>query len=78
MRTLTREKYMASHRIARIGCLGTLSAYSSREDFDWFLKEVFDLRFPRIGDRKPWKKSFDSLRGKLRKDHSGKFYRLIS
>lgn len=75
---MNRETYRTIHRIARMGCLGTLSAYSSRKDFYWFLKEVFDLRFPRIGDRKPWQKSFDSLRGKLRKDHSGRFFRLIS
>lgn len=75
---MNRATYKASHRIARMGCLGTLSAYSSRKDFDWLLKEVFDLRFPRIGADKIFPRSFDSLRGKIMKDNSGKFFRLIS
>lgn len=75
---MTRATFKSLHRIARMGCLATLSAHSSRNEFDWLLKEVFDLRFPQIGKAKSFPKSFDSLRGKLRKDCRGKFYRFIS
>jgi hypothetical protein len=54
------SNYKAAHRLARIGNLGTL-AMSTGAMFPHFLSQ-FDLRFPRIGSRSQWPRTFDSLR----------------
>ncbi len=61
--------------MARLGNLGSVSLLKP-ELFDWFLKEVYDLRHPRLGDCATWPETLDSLRGKLKKDFNGGFYRL--
>jgi hypothetical protein len=56
-------KFRELHRTARLGNLGTLS-FSAGSLYDWFLTQVYDLRFPHIGDDKHfgWPRCFDSLR----------------
>jgi hypothetical protein len=52
------------HRQARLGLLGTLSAQVPSGWYQWFLREVYDLRFPHIGDSRHnnLPRTFDSLR----------------
>lgn len=46
---MKRANYYAAHRLARLGHLGTLAMTHSRNNFLWFLGEVHDPRFPRVG-----------------------------
>lgn len=61
---MNRNTYKERHRIARLGNLGTLACSSgcTRGEYQFFLREVYDLRFPHIGDSRHnvWR-SFDSL-----------------
>jgi hypothetical protein len=64
--TLTRNRFREYHRIARLGILGTLACRMEPAPYQWFLREVYDLRFPRIGDeRHNFPRTFCSLRGRM-------------
>jgi hypothetical protein len=71
---MNKEKYKYLARQARVGNLGTIAIATSREDYQFFFDEIHGARFPRIGE-KIWPRSFDSLRGKLKRNYAGKFYR---
>ena len=72
-----RLEFRHRHRLARLGALGTLATSLSSEKYEWFLCEVYDLRFPHVGScRHRNNRSFDSLRGKLVKI-GGEYQRLI-
>ena len=59
---MKRETFSELHRTARLGNLGTLACRAG-ELYDWFLTEVYDLRFPHVGDRRYLTvTTFDSLR----------------
>ena len=61
---MTREKFKSLHRTARLGNLGTLTV-TSGDDYYWFLEQVYDLRFPHVGDNRHAVNSvrtFDTLR----------------
>lgn len=60
---MTRSRFTDLHRMARLGNLGSLT-FAAGSSFDWFLTQVYDLRFPHIGDDKHfgWPRQFDSLR----------------
>ena len=47
---MTRERFKELHRAARVGNLGTLACTLPGKLYQWFLTEVYDLRFPHIGD----------------------------
>lgn len=61
---MTRTQFKHYHRQARLQNLGTLAFRLPPESFQWFLHEVYDLRFPCVGIRSPeyWKRGFDPLR----------------
>lgn len=59
---MTRERFKHFHRVARVGGLGTLATALDNRRFQWFLTQVYDLRFPRIRDLRIDTRSFDSLR----------------
>lgn len=62
----SRARYYQFHRIARLGNLGTLACSMAQERYQWFLREVYDLRFPHVGnDRHTFPRTFCSLRGGL-------------
>ncbi len=66
---MPRRAYVVHHRTARNGNLGPLACSMHAETYQWFLCEVYDLRFPHIGDdRHPLNRirSFDSLGGGFR------------
>lgn len=63
---MNRETYYRNARLARIGALGTLAMSLSYRWYQWFLVEVYDLRFPHIGDGRQLPESFDSLIAKSR------------
>ena len=60
---MSKTKFKELHRLARIGNLGTLT-FTAGDLYHWFLTEVYDLRFPHVGDGRhghlPW--TFDPLR----------------
>lgn len=58
---MNQEKYRALHRLARTACLGSLT-FEAGSLYDWFLTQVYDLRYPHVGDRRyvP-QRTFDSL-----------------
>ncbi len=63
---MTRTRYYQMHRLARLGNLGSLSCSAPRAMFSWFLREIYELRNPRIGDHRHLAaRTFDSLRGKM-------------
>lgn len=66
---MSKKQYLALHRQARLQNLGTLACTLSRKQYDWFLHEVYDLRFPCLGvtPQSYWRKGFDSLRAPIRK-----------
>ena len=45
---MSRERFRVRHRHARLGNLGTLAMSMSGVCFQWFLTEVYDLRFPQL------------------------------
>jgi hypothetical protein len=58
---MTRSTYKTLHRTARLGNLGSLT-FSAGEHYYWFLEEVYDIRFPHIGDsRHNVPRTFDPL-----------------
>ena len=62
------ETYKARHRLARMGNLGVLACSMQGDLYQWFLREVYDIRFPHVGDERHMRaRTFDSLRGKLAK-----------
>ena len=64
--TLSRRSYYEFHRIARLGNLGTLACRMESSAYQWFLREVYDLRFPHIGDdRHNFPRTFCSFRGRM-------------
>jgi len=71
---MQKEKYKYLARQARLGNLGTVAMATSRKDYQFFFDQVHGVRFPRIGE-KIWPRSFDSLRGKLKRNYAGEFYR---
>jgi hypothetical protein len=67
MQQIERHWYTRCHRIARIGNLGTLAMSLSEPQYQWFLTQVYDLRFPHIGsERHMNRRTFDSLRQGVR------------
>lgn len=63
---MDKSTFKACHRMARMSALCTLSCRVSGVMYRWFLEEVYDLRFPRVGGSKYLPpRSFDPLRGKL-------------
>jgi hypothetical protein len=80
---MTKNQYKIYYRNARLGNLETL-AFCAKKYFQWFLHEVYDLRFPLIGDKKglennsrfAYHKTFDSLAGKFSHTLS-KYYHTI-
>ena len=45
---MTKHTYIELNRVARLGNLGTL-CFSAGSLYDWFLANVYDLRFPHCG-----------------------------
>lgn len=66
---ITKQRYFELHRQARLQNLGTLACTLPREQYDYFLHEVYDLRFPcvNIQPQSYWKRGFDRLRAPIRK-----------
>jgi hypothetical protein len=71
---MNRSIFRALCRQARMGNLGTLATSLPRPLYIFFFAEVYDLRFPRIGnERHAFPQTFDCLasrnwvRGSLRK-----------
>lgn len=60
---MTRATFKELHRTARLGNLGTLT-FAAGDLYQWFLTQVYDLRFPHVGDDRHfgWPRQFDSLR----------------
>lgn len=60
---MTKSQYQIRHQAARAGNLGTLAcSLCGPAEFQWFLTQVYDLRFPHIGDsRHNVPRTFDSL-----------------
>lgn len=57
-----RQNYLKLHRLARLGSLGTVCFETSWNEYQWFLTQVYDLRFPHIGDgRHHMPRTFDPL-----------------
>ena len=84
---MTKNQYKICCRNARLGNLGTLALYT-KNHFQWFLREVYDLRFPLIGDERGlrnssrfvYHKTFDSLAGKFShtlSKHYHKIYKIV-
>lgn len=65
---MTRERFKELHRAARAGNLGTLACTLPDKLYHWFLLEVYDLRFPHVGDDRRrvdeliQRRAFDSMR----------------
>lgn len=47
---MTRERFKTLHRAARLGDLGSLACTLPGDVYQWFLREVYDLRFPHFGE----------------------------
>lgn len=47
-----RRRYLERQRLARLGSLGTLATSCQQREFEWLIREVFDLRFPRVAAHK--------------------------
>lgn len=59
---MTRTTYNRLHRMARMGNLGSLTV-AAGQSYYWFLEEVYDIRFPHVGDsRHNVPHTFDPLR----------------
>lgn len=66
---MNREFFRQFHAMARKGCLGSLAMSVTGNFYVWFLREVYDLRFPHIGDDRHALnrvRSFDNLAGGFR------------
>jgi len=71
MTALSRKSFRAAHRLARLGSLGSLACRFPAAPYQWFLREVYDLRHPHVGnDRHSFPRTFDSLRGRLTRQGS--------
>lgn len=68
---MNRTQYLKFHRLARRGDLGTLAVQTAWPVYQFFLTEVHDLRFPRVGDNRHALNGarFDTLRGGFRLRH---------
>jgi hypothetical protein len=69
---MKKESFKNLYRLARCGSLCSVACMTdSKEIYNWFLYEVYDLRFPRIGDKRGLRnnsrfvhyKTFDTLAG---------------
>lgn len=60
---MTRTLHYDLHRTARLGNLGTLTVRAG-ELYYWYLENVYDLRFPHVGDGRHGHlpHTFDALR----------------
>ena len=60
---MNKDTFRSLARTARLGNLGTLT-FAAGELYDWFLENVYDLRFPHVGDdrRAMNVRTFDSYR----------------
>ncbi len=47
---MNRDKFKSFHRQARLGNLGSLAMSVSNSLYGWLLSEVYDPRFPHVGD----------------------------
>ena len=57
-----RTRFRSLARQARLGNLGTLAMSLPRSEYDWYLHNVYDLRYPHVGDDRHLRvRTFDSL-----------------
>ncbi|PWU21767.1 MAG: hypothetical protein C5B50_01015 [Verrucomicrobia bacterium] len=49
---LSRQAFRFNHRQARLGNLGLLAVSLTPKSYQWFLTQVYDLRYPHIGDER--------------------------
>ena len=56
--------FKAQCREARLGNLGSLAMSVSNDRYNWLLHEVYDIRFPRLGNDRHfgWPRCFDPLK----------------
>jgi len=81
---MNKKQFKRLYRAARCGDLNFVACSLKYESYQWFLREVYDLRFPAIGDQRGLRgnsrfvvyHTFDSLAGHFSWGMS-KFYHRI-